>query len=561
MPLTDPASGRVLTGDIRLDNRDELLARFGLANIGRIVGDGELVLHAHARWGEDCAIHLLGDFAFAIWDPRERRVFAARDQMGMRQLIYAHRERQLFACATSARAVAHAPGLKPPLNELRVAEALIDFEYGSLTSTFYEDVLRLPPGHCLTVWDNGLSLRAYWTMTPPEPLLLSSDKDYAEAFREVLSTAVKARLRSAGAVGSMLSGGMDSGSIVALACRMTPEPLPTFSGLGPDSENCIETQAIHAALTMPNLRPTLIDYSRLEPWKDDLTAAWLALEEPWDFHMTLPRAAYLAAHRTGVKVVLDGVAGDVVLGQGGQMVRHIKSGQLTRAWRDARGLSEFYGLGASYTIEQIVSAMRGAYMPNTLRKLRRTLRASKMPSLPTDSAISPVFADRIGLRQVLRDWNWSPIAQDLSFAEERIRSWPRSGLTVGRERYDRVAAHFGIDPRDPFMDRRVLEFCLSIPMDQFQSGGWPKILLRRSMIDLVPERVRWRRGKQHLGWVFTQHLFGLWSDGQGLVDDTRRALDVWVKEEWNSSATRSQAGSNRNSPDQLLGLSLFLTTL
>lgn len=559
MPFTDPVSGRIITGDIRLDNRDELLARFGLAKAGRIVGDAELVLRAHTRWGEDCGNHLLGDFAFAIWDPRKRIVFAARDQMGMRQLIYAHREGRLLACATSARAVALAPGLKPPLSELRVAEALIDFEYGSLTSTFFEGVLRLPPGHCLTVGDSGLSLRAYWTMTPPEPLQLSSDQEYAEAFREVLSAAVRARLRSAGQVGSMLSGGMDSGSVVALASRMAPEPLPTYSAVGPDPENCVETQAIHAALAIPNLVPTLIDHARLEPWKNGLIAAWLALEEPWDFHMTVPRAAYLAAQTAGVKVVLDGVAGDVVLSHGSQMARHLRSGQVARALRDARGLSHFYGLGARYTIAQLASATRAAAMPQMLRQLRATWREGRMPPLPTNSPIDPDFAERTGLRQVLRDWNRAPLAHDVGFAEERIRSWPRSGLTVGRERYDRVAGHFGVEPRDPFMDRRVWEFCLSVPIDQLQANGWPKMLLRRSMAGLMPDCVRWRRGKQHLGWTFTQRLLGEWPDRNSAILDARGALKSWIKPDLIERAELDAPRTGRSDEgiDELRGLALF----
>jgi asparagine synthase (glutamine-hydrolysing) len=506
MPLTDTATGCLLTGDIRLDNRDALLVAFGLEQAGRVVGDGELVLNAWRRWGEDCATHLLGDFAFAVWDPRRRIVFAARDQMGMRQLIYAHREGRLFACATSARAVALAPGLLPALNELRLAEALIDFEWGNLTTTFFEGVLRLPPAHCLTVGQNGLSARPYWTMTPPEPLHLKSDADYAEAFRDVLATSVRARLRGAGQVGSMLSGGMDSGSVVALACRMVPYPLPTFSGVGPDPATCVETRAIHAALTMPNLNPTLIDHSDLGPWRDDLIAATLALEEPWDFHMTQPRTAYLAAQRAGVKVVLDGVAGDVVLGHGSQMARHIRAGRLLRAWRDAQGLSEFYGAGGRFTRHQILSATRSAFTPNAVRILRAKFRDKHLPQLSKDSIVDPAFAERVGLRHAIRDADKGDVRKILEFAEERIRAFPRSGLNVGRERYDRVAGCFGVEPRDPFMDPRVWEFCLSVPFDQLQQGGWPKLLLRRAMDGLLPDAVRWRKGKQHLGATFTQQL-------------------------------------------------------
>jgi len=80
-------------------------------------------------------------------------------------------------------------------------------------------------------------------------------------------------------------------------------------------------------------------------------------------------------------------------------------------------------------------------------------------------------------------------------------------LVVARERYDRLAGAMGIEPRDPYMDRRVIEFCLTLPSARLQSKGWPKMILRRAMRGLLPNDVIWRRGKEHLGWAFTQALF------------------------------------------------------
>jgi asparagine synthase (glutamine-hydrolysing) len=517
MPFADSGGGCVLTGDIRLDNRDELLPLFGLDQSGRIVGDGELVLRAWDRWGEGCASHLLGDFAFALWDPRRRIVFAARDQLGMRQLIFSHQAGRVFACSSSARATAAAPGVPRRLNELRLAEALIDFEWGSATATFYADVLRLPPAHCLVVSDQGCTVRAYWTMTPPEPLLLKSDGEYAEAFREVLSRSVRARLRGEAFVGSMLSGGMDSGSVVALACRMTENPLPTFSSVGPDPATCVETRAVHAAITMPNLEPLLLDYSRMEPWSATLIALWMQIEEPFDFHMTQPRICYLAARQRGLKVLLDGVAGDVVLGHGSQMGRHLRAGRLMRAWRDANGATAFWGEHSDSVAAQLFEAARGAFVPEALRRVRASLRDRRAPEYPPESVVDPAFAARVGLDDALRDWMRGDRLGRMTFAEERIWSWPRSGIVVGRERYDRVAAAVGIETRDPFMDRRVLAHCLALPMDQFQADGWPKMILRRAMGGHLPDAVRWRRGKQHLGETFTRTLFGFWPEWRDVL--------------------------------------------
>ncbi|WP_323039920.1 asparagine synthase-related protein [Gemmobacter sp.] len=561
MPYHHAASGCRITGQIRLDNRAELLARFGLAQAGRVVGDGELVVRAWLDRGEDCASHLLGDFAFAIWDPRRACVFAARDQLGMRQLIYAHRPGQAFFCASSARAVGLA--VEAPLNETRLAEALIDFEWGSLTSTFFEAVFRLPPAHCLTVDASGLRLREYWRMTPPEPLRLKSDAEYAEAFREVLGQSVRDRLRVAGRVGSMLSGGMDSGAVVALACRMTGTPLPVFSSVGPDPATCVETRAIHAALAMPNVDPTLICHSDLAPWAEDLIAAWKALEEPWDFHMTVPRAAYLAAQRAGVSVVLDGVAGDVLLGHGSQMARHIRAGRLRQALGDARGLTAFYGMSRRHTASQLILALRGAFMPDALRALRHAWRQRRPVSLPVDSAVDMGFARRAGLFDSLRSFELGDRPRRMGFAEERIWSWPRSGLNVGRERYDRVASHFGVEPRDPYMDRRVVDFCLSLPFDQFQEDGWPKIIQRRAMAGLLPDAVCWRRGKQHLGMAFTQALMDHWPDWAAAIPATRAGLAGRVAADLvrDASLRRNAEGHLHPRVDLLLQMALFTAKL
>ena len=561
MPYLHPQSGCHITGHIRLDNRETLLARFDLNNMGRVVGDGELTLLAWLTWEEDCVTHLLGDFAFAIWDPRQKRIFAARDQMGMRQLIYTHQPNQIFACSSSARAVARAPNIKPQLNETRLAEAMIGFEHHSLTSTLYQDVFRLPPAHCLTVDDRGLHISQYWQAIPPEPLHLKSDEAYAEAFRDVLSEAVRCRLRGVdGQVGSMLSGGMDSGSIVALACRMTQSPLPTFSSVGPNAQTCVETRAIHAALTMPNLKSTIIDHSQLDAWKDDLIDAWLALEEPFDFHMTQPRTTYLAAQRAGVKVVLDGVSGDVVLGHGSQMSRHIRTGQLTRAWRDAAGLTKFWGAGSDSISYQLALATRAAFVPNWLRKMRKSWRKSLPSQLPRDAVVDPNFAKTSGLKDSLHAASLTDRWRGMSFPEERLWWWPHSGITVGRERYDRVAAHFGVEARDPFMDQRLQAFCLSLPIDQFQADGWPKIILRRAVVGLLPDEVRWRRGKEHLGATFTEALRAEWPAWKEPILAARSDCINRVRNELlEPAAWRMEASGEMAEPlEYLLQTALFL---
>jgi len=152
LPFIHAETGCAITADLRLDNRDELIAALGLDAKDRVIGDGEIILHAYLRWGEDCPARLLGDFAFAIWDPRGRKLFCARDQMGMKQLIWHRTQGRLFAFASEPRAVLLAEGVPKRINEGRIADFLENYLEGiDYTSTFFEEVFRLPPAHYLTV--------------------------------------------------------------------------------------------------------------------------------------------------------------------------------------------------------------------------------------------------------------------------------------------------------------------------------------------------------------------------------------------------------------------------
>ncbi|EYD75056.1 Asparagine synthetase (glutamine-hydrolyzing) [Rubellimicrobium mesophilum DSM 19309] len=531
LPLTDPATGCTITADVRLDNRDELIAALDLGPAGRGMGDGELILRAWLAWGEGAPGRLLGDFAFAIWDPRARRLFAARDPMGMRPLVYAHRPGRLFAFATEVRAVLAAPGVPAHLDEGRIADFLEgELEGIDFTSTFFQGVLRLPPAHALTVDMGGLRLRRFWAPEPRPELRLPGDAAYAEAFREVLTEAVRCRLRSAGPVGSMLSGGMDSGAVAAVASRLLAAegrgPLPTFSVLGPDPATCPETRAIRAALTMPNLDPHLLDWSEPGPWREEILGLLRDMDEPFDGHANLVRGVYAMAHRAGVRVVLDGVGGDIVLADGGRIMELVRRLRWREAWGEAAAERRLHPARPP-AWRSLAAHLRQAATPAWARRLKRALRPLP-PGRPTLGLLSPEFAARIGLAERQ--------ARDLA---QEIDGWPppsevlahtigRAYLTAARERYDRIASALAVEPRDPFLDRRVIDLCLSLPPGQRRAGGWPKIVLRRAMAGLLPDEVVWRRGKEHLGFATTSAVLAAWPGWPDRLAEARPALGRYV---------------------------------
>ena len=174
MPLVDPLTGNVIVADVRLDNRPELLSLLGLD--GRDpsqIGDGRLLLDAYRNWGEDCVDHLLGDFAFAIWDERRQQLFLARDHFGAKPLTY-HSSDGLFAFASDSRSVVGLQDVPTGINRDRVFDFLVEAtEWTSATQTFFEHVHRLQAAHTMTIVGTTKRARRYWHLPEPEILHLS----------------------------------------------------------------------------------------------------------------------------------------------------------------------------------------------------------------------------------------------------------------------------------------------------------------------------------------------------------------------------------------------------
>jgi len=330
----------------------------------------------------------------------------------------------------------------------------------------------------------------------------------------------------------MLSGGIDSGAVVAVASQLLAEagdgPLQTVSALGPAADSCVETRAIRASLTLPGVAPNLVDHTELGTYRDDLIRLTQAIAEPFDGHMTLVRAVYIAAHRAGIKVMLDGGGGDVALTASNRVADHLRHLRWRAAWREARGEARFWK-EPRHALRSMSAAAWVTFAATRVRDLRRNAVWNAQARKPGKrGTMSRQFADAIDRPARWRLFHSHILTDDLPDSQRRAQSMRHPHLIVGRERYDRVAAALGIEPRDPFIDIRVLQFCLSLPADQLQRDGWPKGILRRAMAGRLPNEVIWRLGKEHLGWAFTQSLFGHWAGWREELCDATRALSRYV---------------------------------
>lgn len=512
LPFCEKSIGLAITADARIDNREELSETLNLQQPLSGVSDSELILYAYVKWGEGCPEKLLGDFAFAIWDPRRQQLFCARDHIGVRSLYYYLSERT-FAFATEIKALLCLTEVPRELNEARIADFLVQ-SVEDRASTFYKQILRLPAAHSLRVNQDGLRIQRYWSLDPSRRLRLRSDAEYTEAFREIFTASVKSRVRSAFPVGSTLSGGMDSSSIACTARNLLKKQgvgLHTFSAIFPslpesDLRKIDERRYIEAVIAQGGFEPCYLRADLLSPLTDFDKVLWHGDEVYWGPNLYIHWGLYQAAEKRGVRIFLDGLDGDTTVSHGLAFLTELAwTGRWRKLISEARSLSKVRN---SYTPRKIVWQYGfRPLVPETAFRLWRKFRGRQQPANVDAEILNHDFARRSDIAQRIRE-----LQDHGSSVAYTARRSHFNGLNFGLHPYvlelaDKTAAAFSLEPRYPFYDRRLMEFCLAMPSEQKLSHGWTRAVLRRAMAGVLPSEVRLRRDKANLDSNFRIKLF------------------------------------------------------
>ena len=498
---------RILVADARLDNRPELADVLGIspADSARL-SDAALLMRALDRWDEDAVARLTGYFAFALWDSAAERLLLARDFLGHRPLHY-HRGDGFFAFASMPKGL-HALDSVPVAPNKAMAADFLALMPDNGSETFFEGIEKLVPGHLAIVTRNGIETRRYWH--PPGALIrLKSAADYEEALREKVDSAVAAQLRGAERqVGAHLSGGLDSGTVAATAARLlapnggkvtafTSVPREGYRG---GIRNAISDEgplASAIASLYPNMDQVLIRSGGRSPFSN-LDRSFFLFERPV---LNLCNEVWLeaiaeAARERGLKVVLGGALGNLSISYDGMQTlpQLLSHGRLLRLGREIGGL-----LRTGTRVGTIASQTLGPFLPVPLWRMVQRLRG-KPVGLHGYSAINPdsVAAHGVAARAAERglDLSYRPRSDPVE-----TRLWAIDRVDPGNYVKGWLGG-WGIDMRDPTADQRLIEFCLSVPAEQFLAGGIPRSLARRAFADRLPPEVvsERRKGYQAADW-------------------------------------------------------------
>jgi asparagine synthase (glutamine-hydrolysing) len=447
--------------------------------------DAETLVHAYEEWDTDCLARLNGMFAFGLWDEHKHVLFIARDNFGIKPLYY-HQGKNFFAFASEIKPLLTHPNIPVVPNEHVIREYLRASLVDTLEETFFEGISHLPPAHFLLVSEDGSVKRErYWKPDISSALDGPISEQEIERTRLLFLEAVRRQLVSDVPVGTCLSGGIDSSSVVCAIRKVHPEGavstgkrVKTFSASFP-GYSIDETDYARAVCDATDAEHNTVTPTALEFWAD-LPTLVRCQEEPFvstSIYAQWRVMKYAKEH--GITVLLDGQGGDELLcGYVPYYLNYYLT--LRRKGKYLKLVVEAFrskDLTGSYVIGHLRKmALRTVHRYYSyIRKSGKT--AVEFPH-ESDQSVAPTLRPRVDdLAAILEDHTTNTSLPALLRYEDKNSMW------------------HSIEARVPFLDLFFFEYVAALPIDRKLRGGWTKYIFRAAMRSVLPEKIRLRRSK------------------------------------------------------------------
>ena len=500
-PLINRRGNLTLVADARVDNRDELIAFLTAKGYvqEKTPSDAALILAAYECWGEDCPKQIIGDFAFAIWDASERKLFCARDPVGIRLLQYAQVGQTLYV-ATAVGSILAALPARPEINLPLLQDFLTGEHRRWVYQTAYQGIARLPQSYAMTAQAGRIVLQRYWIWGEQPAVRYRRDEEYVDHFRELFEQAVLACLRTNTPLGIWTGGGLDSAAVTAMVdhlvgARNLDVAAYLYSAVfeytpEADEREYAETLAESCThLKGSRFLPSDECWGFKEAGRDD----GYPLDEPEpSVDRSLTNHLCRAARQDGCRVGLSGEGADNILLQVAYFHANVfKDVPLRHLWQELPYFARYSGFSKGGTVAR-------AYLRTTFPRLWQGLRRFKQAS-PGDPALCQPY----------------PMPPEDFLPPPRLRSEGAKAsyheLTKGHYSmrlacFDAYAAFFHLEERYPFFNRSLVEFALQLPYQFRIRNGLNKCILRNAMANLWPEKICQRRRGTHLTGLITRGL-------------------------------------------------------
>lgn len=469
--------GFVIAADVELHNRADLLSRISSNDLPSPCSDAILILTAYEKWGESCPEFLLGEFSFAIWDARRERLFCCRDHMGTRPFFY-WTNGSRFAFSSDPLCLFSLPGVGRELNRAKLAAwataGLADESHRE--ETFYQGISSLPSATSLTYEDGRIRKRGYWTPEEATVRVPPGEEDAFDALRELLFEAVECRLRGKTGVAAFLSGGLDSSALVGIAARC----------LEKSNRGIVALAAVLPEGSKPQFSDEREFIDAFRAWPN-ITIEYVAPEDGGPFDGIEDASYFEAGLRYSRQYLLDAMQDTAIRGGADVILVGVGGEAGATAWGHGYYLELASRLNW-YRLARELRRLRATQHISPVRKLAEEVRSFLSPHPPFEPVIllAPDF-----LRAMEQD------------APGGGSHWPdhrrqqlgqiRANMNVHAFRRGTPVRH--VPTTLPFLDKRVLEFCLAAPGNLKVRDGYRRYLIRRALDGVLPEKIQWRTTK------------------------------------------------------------------
>lgn len=469
----------------------------GAGRVFKTQCDTEVLLQMYAEYGEACLEQLNGMFAFAIWDVREKRLFAARDRLGIKPLYY-YCDGEFFAFASEPKALLEHPRIAAEIDR-EALEDYLNLQYCLGDKTLFKGIKRLLPGHCLSLQGGQLQVRQYWDLRFTDDAAFKLD-EFTLELQDLLRDAVRLRLRSDVPVGAHLSGGLDSSAISCLASELLDGTLHVFTCGFKDADRYDETR--YARLVGEHLGAAYHEYfPSAQDLADTFEQLVYWLDEPVAGAAVFPQYFLSRLASENVKVVLGGQGGDELFcGYARYLIAYLES-CLQRA---------IYGtapMAGEVRLEDIAGNLDylGGYEPmmqhffadglfsdpadRYYRLLLSTRRSQELDDILTPELKPNGYATHEAFRASFM----APQTDDL--IDRMVYMDIKDHLQSLLHLEDRTSMAVSLESRLPLLDHRLVERTVAVPASARFAAGKPKFLLREAIADYVPAPVMQRSDK------------------------------------------------------------------
>ncbi|MFO0322849.1 MAG: asparagine synthase (glutamine-hydrolyzing) [Bacteroidota bacterium] len=473
--------------------------------------DTEVILAAYYHWGEDCVNHFIGMWAFAIYDKIEKLLFLSRDRFGIKPL-YFFQNKTLFAFASEIKALLTLDEIKPEGDFNSILEYISFGATSNPSTNLFKNIQTLKPSHNLLLDTSALKfdVKPYYRLNDQvEHYSFSSNKEIQESFSKILWSSIDLHLRADVPIGSTLSGGLDSSTIVAMASlKMEGKSFKTFTAAYTEKEIdesyfakkvISDHQNIDAYFSYPDIKTYWADFDKLI-WHQDLPINSTSMFAQWEV-MKL-------ANQQNIKVLLDGQGADEILGgyynfAGIYLIEKLKRLQIPSFMRERAQLQQNF----SPNINQSIAKSMYYFLPEFLQKYLRSKKRIGM------GFVSDSYRHQLSNIDV-------PARGGKSFKEQSLLSI-EFGLQDLLRYEDRNSMAFSIESRVPFLDHRLVEFSVALNNDWKINNGWTKYILRKTAEPILNKEIVWRKYK--MGFLTPQKLWKLKSKNElsQFINDTK----------------------------------------